>query len=375
MLSILQTVASRIPYEIASNTNDAIFCKQFNPGKMETWCSVLKKPTEFLQQTKLLFDVNDRKESSVVITDIQANPEIPCDKNTKWLQAAFIKSDRTLEGNEFFHELAINLLLNKYCNDLSIFSHSQLVAATWHVSDSAIVSCDKRTTMHHCNASPTSSEEGKRKKRKSENNKMKEGNKLWFRAVSNPSMSLEDAALSISTKQLISIIFQTLLGIRIAQHRLKLKHHDLHLGNIMLADTDVDEAEYDTPEGKFKVKFHGFRAVLIDYGLSSAVDPETGLWVKRLDECLLMADQGDSGGDSWGVWGEPLDGDEGYDVAMLVESLTEALFEERPLNIEKLKIIAALQHFASSNFTDRGRPSEKTKINWAKVFLYLNSEQ
>lgn len=375
MISILQSVASRVPYEIASKTNDAIFCKQFNPGKMETWCSVLKK-ADVSQPLKSLYDVNEKgKETNVVITDIQANPDIPCEKNTKWVQAAFIKSSKTLEGNEFFHELAINVLLNTYCNDLPIFSHSQLVAATWHVSDSTLVSCDKRTIMHHCNASPTSSEEGKRKKRKSENIKIKEGNKLWFRAVSNPSVSLEDAALSISTKQLISIIFQTLIGLRLAQHRLKLKHHDLHLGNIMLAETDLEEAEYVTPEGTFKVKFCGFRAVLIDYGLSSAVDPETGLWVKRLDECLLMADQEEDDNDSWGVWGEPLDGDEGYDVAMLIESLTEAMFEERPLNINKLKIIAQLQQFASCNFTDRGRPSEKTKIDWAKVFLYLNSEQ
>jgi hypothetical protein len=379
----LQTVASRIPYEIPLPcSNDAVFCKQFNSGKMETWCNVLKKPTPDTKlEYKTLYDINEKgKDSKVCIVDIQANPQIPNEKRMKWMHAAFVISEKKLEGNEFFHELAINFLLSKYCNDLPMFSHSQMVAASWHVPDPNCVNCEKRTTMRHCNSSPTSSEENTKRKKRKTDVKIKEGNRIWFRAVSNPSLSLEDAVHSVSPKQLASIIFQTLVGIRLAQHRIKLKHHDLHLGNVMLADTDLEDEEYDTPEGKMKIKLHGFRVVLIDYGLSSAVDPETGLWIKRLDECLLMAEQDqvedqDVQENSWGVWGEPLLDDEGYDAAMLIESLTESLFEERPLDIKKLEIISVLQQYASSNFTDRGRPSEKTKLNWEKVFQYLKSIQ
>jgi hypothetical protein len=232
--------------------------------------------------------------------------------------------------------------------------------------------------MRHSNKSPYSEEESPKPKRRKTGDKVRDGNRIWFRAVANPCQSLESAIHSIDAPQLVSVIYQTLVAIRLGQHRIKLKHHDMHLGNVMLADLDhVDTESWPTPEGVQTIKPLGLRVVLIDYGLSTAVDPETGLWIKRLDEVLLMdKDEEDSqAGQSWGVWGEPLENDEGYDAAMFIESMTEALFQERPLDISKLEIISGLQRLVASNFTDRGRPSEKTTIDWSSVFQYLKSKQ
>jgi len=391
LANALKLIAARVPHQTSANLpiDDAIFCKQFDTAKVETWCAIGKKipgsVAAAAEPEKLVYDAAERaKEYSTMVIDIQPKP-VSNTKNTKWIPAAFVISENRLEGNEFFHEVAINLLLSKYCADLPMFHQSQLVAATWHVADPNCVDCEKRTTMRHRNASPPRSEsrdrdrDRKRKKRKTPESGAKEGNRIWFRAVSNPALSLEDAVRSIAPEQLVSVLFQTLLAIRLAQDRIKLKHHDMHLGNVMLAETDIETETYTTPEGAQTIKLRGLRVVLIDYGLSSAVDPETGRWVKRLDEALLMADdKSDTDAEStnsWGVWGEPLANDEGYDAAMLIESLTEALFEDRPLDIKKLDIISNLQRIVLTNFTDRGRPSEKTECDWGKIFTYLSSKQ
>ena len=134
---------------------------------METWCGVLKKPLEGAVRKQLFDAVEKGKEHQAVITEISSFPDSK-EKIKKWIQAAFVVSESRLECNEFFHEVAINLLLSKYCADLPMFAQSQMVAASWHVTDPNCVKCEKRTTMRHCNAEPSSEEDedGERDKRK-----------------------------------------------------------------------------------------------------------------------------------------------------------------------------------------------------------------
>jgi len=260
-------------------------------------------------------------------------------KKCVWVNVAWSKDSEFFKSSEFVHEVAIGYLVRTHLIDLSVFSRAIILD----------VSCDNHRAV------------------------------IGFRNLS-PAIEFEDAIHELSTAQFASILLQVLSALCVAQHRIKLKHHDLHLGNIMVKAVEEDYEEIiETPVGVVKVPIVGFVATIIDYGLSSATDPETKLRHARVDEELLISrtrkeqeeDMGQSVAsedDEWGVWSPQLDGDEGYDVAMLVESLTEELFKERPLNVEKIKIVAALQELVNINFTERGRPSEHCSIDWTKLF-------
>ena len=193
---------------------------------------------------------------------------------------------------------------------------------------------------------------------------------------------MEDVVLSMTAEELNSIVLQVCVALCIAQQRIGLKHHDLHVGNIMLEDVKNPE-DWDGVDivsipnvGEVQVPRCKWKAVLIDYGLSQARDPETGFEIRRLDEELLMADQLDeeaSTGSSWGCWGAPLEGDEGYDLAMLTETLVEELFAQRPLDLEKLKLCVKLQKVLPCNMTARGRPQEVVPLSWRCVFDALKN--
>ena len=259
--------------------------------------------------------------------------------------AAWCLTPKSLEGNEFFHELGVSMLVCRYLSDLPAYSKTKLLSAEW-----------KGESVFKARA-----EFGNSKS-------WEPGPHLYFSRVK--ARELEDELDGMTAPVLESVIKQVLVAIRMGQLRIKLKHHDLHLGNVLVEPCEDCVDTVETPEGVLQVPVTKFRAVIIDYGLSSAVDPETNASLRRLDESLIMrAPSNESASsDGWGVWGHELAGDEGYDVAMFTESLVETLFMERPLDIEKLKLVATLQHFVNIDFTDRGRPAERCGIQWAEVF-------
>lgn len=249
-----------------------------------------------------------------------------------WINAAFFITPTTLESNEFYHETAINFLVKKYLSDVPAYSRAEF---QWSNSklDGDCVICFKKV----------------------------EGTEL------EPMVPL------LTAKEIHSILFQVFVAIRLAQHRIQLKHHDFHLKNIIITPSEKTEWVVETPEGVQTVPICGLEATIIDYGLSSATDPESKLRLKRADEKLLMNPGSGDTGDSWGVWDSTLEGDEGYDFAMLVESFVEELFLERPLSIPKLDLISNLQRFITVDFTDRGRPKEKNSLDWEKIFLFMST--
>jgi hypothetical protein len=271
-------------------------------------------------------------------------------KHCAWTEAAWVQDDEKVQGNEYFHELAVSLMVREHLKDIPAFGASVIVGASYKSDGCGFEQRIAGNVKKH----------------------NKRGLNLYFKSVGS-ARDLEDVVNDLTFDQFHSVLYQVLTAVRMGQHRIRLKHHDLHLGNVLLTPADPEQKtlRLETPEGVQEIPMLGMLAVLIDFGLSSAVDPESKVLYQRLDEKLLIGDgdsEDSSSEDSWGVWGAELDGDEGYDVAMFVESIVEQLFQDRPLNIEKLTLIAKLQALVNVNFTDRGRPAENCTIDWAALF-------
>jgi hypothetical protein len=56
---------------------------------------------------------------------------------------------------------------------------------------------------------------------------------------------------------------------------------------------------------------------------------------------------------------------------MFIESVTETVLEERPLNLEKITMLAKLQELILTKFTERCRPQDPSLVDWAKVWKVL----
>ena len=324
------------PVNFAENAH--VFVKAFEGG--DTWCLVSDKVPG---KDKVLcsHDGAIKACQEYVIFKSRGRKRV----NKTWMKIAYMSDTQAQEGCEFFHELGVSMLVCKYLDDIPAFSMAKLLSAEWK-GVSPLKDLAKNGNTHEPWAP---------------------GPHLYF--ADAKAKELEESILDLTSEELHSVIKQVLVAIRIAQHRISLKHHDLHLGNVLLHKEEDSEWVVETPEGVLKVPVKGYRAVIIDFGLSSAIDPETKRQLRRLDEALLTAPpSNDSDSDGWGVWGPQLDGDNGYDLAMLAESLVEGLFMQRPLCIDKLKLVAALQPLVNINFTRRGRPAERCSIEWAKVF-------
>lgn len=358
MFKLLKSIQARNAWKADGESPlQPVFYKEFDHDTLETWVRVN------VQNPKLGAKVQDASNpDKMLLGTVETIDHEPGKqkKHCTWMEAAWAQDDEKLQANEYFHELAISLLVKQYLSDIPAFAASRIVGASYK--------SDGCNFQQHIG--------GNVKKHN------KKGLNLYFKSVSS-SRDLENVLNDLTYAQFHSILWQVFSSICVAQHRIRLKHHDLHLGNVLLtpADPELKSMKIDTPNGEQIIPMHGIQAVMIDFGLSSAVDPESKLLVQRLDEKLLIAgDDSDSessgsqaSDDSWGVWGAELSGDEGYDAAMFIESLVEKLFEDRPLNIPKLSLVSKLQELININFTDRGRPAEHSSIDWGKVFEVLRA--
>ncbi len=318
-----------------------VFFKAFEGG--DTWCLLSDKDPN-RDKTICTHDGTTKTCGEYVVFKSRGRKRA----NKTWVKMAYVNDAKIQEGCEFFHELAMSMLVCKYLDDIPTYSMAKLLSAEWKG-----VSPLKDLAKH-----------GNTKE------SWAPGPHLYFADAKGA--ELEDLICDISPSELDSVVKQVLVALRLAQHRISLKHHDMHLGNVLLHKQDDTEWAVETPEGSLKIPIRGYRAVIIDFGLSSAIDPETKRQLRRLDEVLLTAPpSNDSDSDGWGVWGAQLEGDNGYDVAMFVESLVEGLFMQRPLCIKKIGLVASLQPYVNINFTRRGRPAERCGVDWAKIFKTL----
>lgn len=306
------------------------FVKSLDKEAIETWTRVRVADKEGCQ----VIQASDGRQLQgfvEVIDDERGTNKKLC----TWIETAWVFDEQAKEvkSNEFFHEYALNMMIKKYLSDIPSFSRSVIVDAVY-------------------------SEKGK--------------SYLHYQNVVGCA-EMEDVVNDMTGEELRSVLLQVFASICVAQQRIKLKHHDLHLGNVMISHTKETSWTVELPFGKVNIPIVNLHATIIDYGLSSATDPETGNRYVRLDEELLVKPDPEED-EEWGVWGPELEGDEGYDVAMLVESIVEILFKDRPLDITKLQIIATLQQFVNVDFTERGRPMQHCSIEWKDIFAALQCE-
>jgi hypothetical protein len=249
-------------------------------------------------------------------------------ENIAWVRDPYSKSLLTCE---FFHEACMGIVIRNYLADIPVF---------------------KRAFLQFADI---------------------EKKQLHFSMVGGK--ELDTVIHLLNAVELQSVVFQVMVSLCIAQHRIRLKHHDLHLGNVMVVPRkEPGSWIVETPEGRFTVPLVGYDATIIDFGLSSCVVNDVS--ISRVDADLLaLGDSGTSSvskasdvGKSWGVWDPELTGDTGYDFTMFVESIVDNTTLERPLPIPKLIFLSELQKFAKSNCTERNRPVKKCDVNWKSLF-------
>ena len=310
-----------------------VFIKKFTSDQMELWVR-LRNLDSAVRTADMSCDVHavDGSVSKGSIDILQAEKGYSrrfCTwVNAKWVVDNYAKS---LLCNEFYHEALLSYAIRIYMADVPMFFRANLVS---------IDTLKKSLVFRHS------------------------GGKDFDKVIH-----------SLTFKQLKSVLLQTLVGIRLAQHRLKLKHHDLHLGNVMVAPCPQSTQVFDTPEGLLNVVIEGYEATIIDFGLSSICKDQA---IIRLDMDLLITGDSQTSsqnsvltedlGKSWGNWNPDLNGDTGYDYAMFIESVTEQVVLERPLPMTKLDLLSQLQSLIKTSFTSRCRPITPFLVEWDKVW-------
>jgi hypothetical protein len=321
----------------AAEVHSQVFKKKFKPEQVDIWVRLRTEPTRF--QGNTFVDVYTTDDSVVkgdidVMQDSRGYSRRFCTwVNALWAMDHYAKS---LRCNEFFHEAVLSYAVKSALADIPVFARAALRE----------INVSKRTLVFQ-------NTQGK---------------------------DLDSRVMRMTLSELKSAIAQVLVALRIAQHRISLKHHDLHLGNVMVTPrTCPGTWVVQTPEGLLNIPLDGYDATIIDFGLSSIV--KDGNALVRLDIDLLIA--GNSAatsqasrasseiGKSWGAWDPELSNDTGYDYTMFVESITETVLRIRPMQMDKIALVYALQKLITTPLTDRCRPVHQSMIDWPGVWHAL----
>lgn len=316
-----------------------VFKKKFTLAQLYLWARIRTQPV--LKELRAWENFDEYK--CVAITqqhtqiwgaiDILQDSQGYMRKYCQWANCAWILDPyaNTIRSCEFFHEALMGIMVQRHLSDIPVF---------------------ERAALHYADL---------------------EKKQLHFALVPNGE-ELDSLIFELSLEALHSVIFQILVSICIAQERIQFKHHDLHLGNVMLTKRTSNSVwTVNTKYGKYDVPLIEYDATLIDFGLSSCMDNDTE--ISRIDSDLLCLGNSASTscsrtsgiGKSWGVWDPELKHDTGYDFAMFIESILDTLCDERPLPLEKLTLMVALQKFSQTKCTDRNRPIEKSGLDWESL--------
>lgn len=170
--------------------------------------------------------------------------------------------------------------------------------------------------------------------------------------------SLESCLDSLTLAQLQSVVLQVLVALAWAQKRAHFKHHDLHPGNVFIKRSEVPAA-WHTPSGTcVHLPDTSLRAVIADFGLSAATDSRSAIRHCRADYALMSTE-----GRAWGAWTERLEGDEGYDIMVLISALREdATVPAQSAWVRSLEK-AARELAPALRMSNRGRPL--TRVGFA----------
>lgn len=131
-------------------------------------------------------------------------------------------------------------------------------------------------------------------------------------------MGLGENIYELSLNEIKSVVLQVALGIIWGQHFAHFKHHDLHSGNVFFLKRRIKK-RWLLPSGfSISLPDTNVQAVIADFGLSSITDSRNMTRYCRIDYGIL--DVREKG---WGTWNEELKGNEGYDLAVFLQSLCE----------------------------------------------------
>lgn len=158
-------------------------------------------------------------------------------------------------------------------------------------------------------------------------------------AMSHAGKSIVDVLDDLDLIQIQSIVLQVLIALSWAQEKTHFKHHDLHTGNVFVRNKDVCES-WTTPSGlKINLPSTDKQAVIADFGLSAATDPESLIRHSRIDYNLMSTDR-----KGWGAWNDILENNRGYDIIVFLSCMAEdtLMFTSKKWIQETLKIARSL---------------------------------
>jgi serine/threonine protein kinase len=193
-------------------------------------------------------------------------------------------------------------------------------------------------------------------------------------AMEDAGVSLEDVIYKMKLNQFKSIILQILISLCWAQKVSYFKHHDLHSGNAFMKRRNVKKT-WELPSGSsITLPDTNYQAIIADFGLSSITDPRTKTRHCRLDYGILDTEER-----GWGIWEDGLEGNEGYDIAVLLHSLIDDCdrydgyidpdIEEWVQNLMKLLRSQCPQMRISKK---QGRPLCNIPLNVEEYILNIN---
>jgi len=181
------------------------------------------------------------------------------------------------------------------------------------------------------------------------------------RFIAMPFAGRELGDWELTTPRLKSVLLQVMVALYWAQHLHHFKHHDLHSSNVFFHNEDVPEL-WSLPDGrKVRLPDTSIRAVIADFGHASITDD--GYRFTRMDVKDLDV------GPGWGRWNSRLEGNEGYDLAVLLQSL---LSEVEDLSSQKFlwQLLYAMKSVHPFRMTKLGRPSENVRVKMHDLFSH-----
>jgi hypothetical protein len=133
----------------------------------------------------------------------------------------------------------------------------------------------------------------------------------------------EKCAPLFNLLQLKSLVFQLLIALSWAQEKLYFKHHDLHIGNIFIKKQKIPQI-WRLPNGtEVNIPCTEYKLTIADFGFSAVTDPVSKKRYGRVDYCLLNDNVR-----KWGQFNANYEGNEGYDLVYVLGNIYDYVFHK-----------------------------------------------
>lgn len=200
------------------------------------------------------------------------------------------------------------------------------------------------------------------------------------------SLELMAAKRELEGADMRSEIALVALALLYAQSALRLKHMDLHSGNVLWRNAPRGMRAAIVPDFfgsgvhlSIPLREIGGVPAILDFGLSTVEvrwEAQGGARVAptslvRADYHLLESYRNPE----WGRYDTELADDEGYDLATLLESTTRDLCDMRPLPLNCLRSIQAAQTaLGNPEISTEGRPSSRVKLGMRAFLARMHAD-